>query len=186
MRLRLPAVLAGTLLAGLAVASLSAAGGSAPGRAGRLRLDRPLIEAVVDSGLRLAAEDDPLKRAEACSALAGHLAEEARRSAAAREPERAADLGQCLQSLLVRGVAANLSRARGEMPEGSPRLLEMRRLGEQAAALAGPVMEDLERSAGPQAPDMRAAAEALNRARAVVEKAGKGKAHPGDRKGPGA
>jgi hypothetical protein len=181
MRPPLPATIAAAVLAGLAVAGLRAADTAPAERAGRLRIDRLLITAVVDSGLKLAAEDDPLKRAQTCNALAGTFAEEARRAAAARERDRAADLGQCLQSVLVRGVAANLSLARGELSDDSPRMPEMRRVSERAVALTGPLLEDMERTSEQDSPPMRAAVRALSRARAQVERAVKDKERGGGR-----
>jgi hypothetical protein len=167
------------LLAGLAMASLSAEEDASPERAGQLRADLHLIEAAVDSGLVLAAEEDPLKRAKTCSELADRLAKEARRAAGAKETVRAADLGRYLQSLLERGVAANLNQAHANMAEGedSARMPEVRSVGEKTLALMVPLMEDLERSAGPDTPDMRAAVRGLSQARAAVEKAVKTRPH---------
>jgi hypothetical protein len=159
-----------TLLAGLAVASLPAAQDEDRERTGRLHADLELIEAAVNSGLVLAVENDPLKRAKICSELADRLAKEARRAAGAKANERAADLGRYLQAVLERGVASNLSQANGELPEA-------RSVGERTVALMAPLLEDLERSAGAETPDMRATVKGLAQARTAVEKALKTRPH---------
>ena len=69
-----------------------------------------LAQELVESGLRLAAEDDPVKRAEACGGLADTFAQEVRLATAAKDSARALDLGRDLQGLL-RGLAANLKQA---------------------------------------------------------------------------
>src|SRR5439155_26249795 len=45
-------------------------------RAGQLQRDQQLIQLLVDSGVRLAAEDDPLRRADYCNRLADRLGKE--------------------------------------------------------------------------------------------------------------
>jgi hypothetical protein len=174
----------GLALAGLALASQEGPGPAANPRISRVHKDLPLIEALVDSGLRLAAEDDPLQRAVACNALADRLAREVRRAAAVKDRSRASDLGHNLQDLLVRGVAGNLNLAFSTMTEESPQMAEARRVGEQAMQLTTPAMLDLERPSAQEAPDMREAAQALFRARAEVERAikGKGSFQPSKRK----
>jgi len=171
-------------LTGLALAGADTPGGAPNPRVGRVHKDLQLIEALVDSGLRLASEEDPLQRAAACNALADRLAREIRGAAAAKDQGRAADLGHNLQLLLVRGVAGNLNLAYGTMSEGSPQMAEARRLGEQAMQVATPAMLDLERPSALEAPDMREAAQALFKARAEVERAIKGKGSSHERKRP--
>jgi hypothetical protein len=168
-------------LVGLALASADVPTTSP--RVGRLHKDLGLIEALVDSSLRLAAEPDPLKRAAACNALADRLAREVRQAAAAKDQARAADLGNGLKMLVVRGVAANLNLAYGSMAEDSPQVPEARRVGEQAMQLITPVMLDLERPSAREAPDMHQAAQGLFKARAEVERAIKGKGSSHERKG---
>jgi len=174
-----------TLLAGMALGGLPASKAASGSRLERLRVDQQLIEALVDGGLRLAGEDNPLRRAETCNALADKVAREVKRASAARDHTRAADLGRQLQGLLERGVARNLSLAQTNMPEDSPLILEMRRLGEKAVAVMGPVMHELEGAGESESADMRQALEGLSRARAEVERVilgpGKGQNKKGNR-----
>jgi hypothetical protein len=178
------------VLAGLALASRPDAEQAGDARLRVLRRDLQLVEALVDSGLTLAAQDDPLKRAETCNVLADRFAR-AVKHAAADEPARAAALGNQLELLLVRGVAGNLRLAHEKMPADSPRAPEAERLGDRAVQLAAPAVQGLEQSPVHADPGMRAAARALARARAEVEKAARGrlrlKGPPSGhkRKGPG-
>jgi hypothetical protein len=159
-----------TLVAGLALGGLPATEPEPGSRLERLRTDQQLIEALVDGGLRLAGEDNPLRRAETCNALADKVAREVKRASAAGDRMRAADLGRQLQGLLERGVARNLSLAQGNMAEDSPLIPEMRHLGEKAIAVMGPVMHELESAGESESSDMRQALEGLSRARAEVER----------------
>jgi hypothetical protein len=78
-----------------------------------------LIQTLVQSGLRLAKEEEPLPRAEACGDAAQRLAEEIRQAVANHEQARLTELGQHLQALLDNGVVANLRKARRQIPAGS-------------------------------------------------------------------
>src|SRR5262249_37011031 len=59
--------------AGFVLADPPAPNPSAAERLKQLRRDRALIHKLVESGLRLAEEDDPLKRADQCNRLAEDL-----------------------------------------------------------------------------------------------------------------
>jgi hypothetical protein len=157
-------------MAGLTLAGLPEAGPAQPSRLDRLRADLALIEALVDGGLKLAGEENPLRRAESCNSLAEKVAREVKRATAAKDRTRAADLGRQLQALLERGVARNLGLAQSGMPEDSLLIPEMRRLGEKAVAAMAPAMEDLEGAAEADSPEMRQALQGLSRARAEVER----------------
>jgi len=168
---RLPlAMILVALGSGLALGGLPGDAAPAVSRVDRLHEDQQLIEALVDSGLRLAGDDDPLRRAETCNALADRVAKEVKRATAAKDRTRAADLGRQLHGLLERGVAGNLALAQSRMPDDSPLIPEMRRLGEQAVAVMGPAMQELESTADSEALDMKQALQGLSRARAEVER----------------
>jgi hypothetical protein len=162
-----------TTLAGLGLASTPQAPPAAAERLERLQEDRNLIVALVDGGLRLAAEDDPLQRAQTCNALVGHLAREVKQAAARKNRSRAADLGRHLQALLERGVASNLSLARSQMPQDSPVIADVQRLGQEAVEVMGPAMRELEASPEQEVPDMHSTVQGLSRARAEIEKVSK-------------
>src|SRR5205809_8121485 len=81
-------------------------------RAQMFQRDRALIQVLVRGGLRLAAEEDPLGRADSCADLAEQLASEIRQAAESRQGDRAATLGDHLRALLNDGVDVNLSGAR--------------------------------------------------------------------------
>src|SRR4051812_43463174 len=89
------------VLVGL-LATLVWAGDSPSGteRARLFQRDRDLIETLVDQGLRLAGEDDPLKRADCCNGVVKHLADELRQAADNREGARMAELSLHLHAVL--------------------------------------------------------------------------------------
>lgn len=115
-----------------------------PSSAERARLfqrNKELVRKLVDGGLRLAAEDEPFKRAEYCNDLAALLAAEVHRSAANREGRRAAEMGGHLHSLLHDGVAGILNGPGRAIPPGSPGEKELRAIGERVELIA----EEMER-----------------------------------------
>src|SRR5437899_3292438 len=73
-------------------------------RAQLFQRDRALIQALVQGGLRLAAEERALGRADACADVAEKLAAEIRQAADSRQGDRAAELGGYLRALLDDGV----------------------------------------------------------------------------------
>jgi hypothetical protein len=86
-----------------------------------LQRDQELIETLVDSGLALAGQDDPLERAAQCNKLADSLAKEIRHAGVDRDGARVAELGRHLRVVLESGVADNLRVARSAIARGSPR-----------------------------------------------------------------
>src|SRR5262249_51517560 len=92
---------------------------SAADQTQRFQRNQALIVALVHGGLHLAAEEDPIQRANHCNVVVKLFAVEMRQAADTHEAGRFAELGQHLRALLEDGVAANLSRARGSIPEGS-------------------------------------------------------------------
>jgi hypothetical protein len=164
---RLPALLA---LPVLTAASLALADGPALSpaeRLQRLRRDLALVRQLVDGGLNLAREADPLRRAEQCNRLAEGLTAELQRALQARERARADALGQGLEKLLTNGVAGNLRR----LPPDSPSLPEVRRLGDQALSVTEPLQQALDRAQHPEQDQVQGVARAVERGRAEVESA---------------
>jgi uncharacterized membrane protein YccC len=137
--------------------------------------DLPLIEALVNEGLEIAAHDDPLKRASACNRLADHFSREMHNAVMKKSNNRAHCMGHHLEDLLLRGVAHNLSLAKKSMPKDSPRRAELDRLGEQAAQAAKRFEADMSRLGGSKS--MNHTLEAIKKARFEVQQAIKGKSN---------
>src|SRR5262245_47893790 len=137
--------------------------------------DLPLIEALVNEGLEIAANDDPLKRAGACNRLADHFSREMHNAVMKKSSSRAHCMGNHLEDLLLRGVAHNLSLAKKTMPKDSPRRAEFDRLGEQAAQAAKRFEADMSRLGGSKS--MNHTLEAIKKARFEVQQAIKGKSN---------
>jgi hypothetical protein len=114
----------------------------------QLHRNRVLIQAAVDSGLSLAVERDPLKRADTCNGLAQRFAGEIRQAAMNREGDRAAEMGLHFHVLIKRGVAGNLTAVRGQTPVGSAREDEMRRVRDQVRAITRPLLDELRQNLG--------------------------------------
>jgi hypothetical protein len=144
----------------------------------QFRRDRKLIESLVESGLRLAGEEDPLKRADQCNVLAEQLSQEIQQAAADREGQRAEALGNHLNALLVRGVAGNLTLALGSQEPDAPPAPEMKRIAEQAALALKPAEEELGRPAHDGQASLQQALKFVHGGRAAVEKALKAHGHP--------
>jgi hypothetical protein len=120
-------------------------GGSAAGkeRWRQLEADIDLIETLVDGGLNLAAESDPLRRADYCNRLVDGVAREIKKAVQQRDSTRVAQLGEQMQRLLVRGVAGNLNLARASMTPNSPRNTEIARLGAEVAGVTKAFEDEL-------------------------------------------
>src|SRR5262245_19162694 len=84
-------------------------------RARQVQRDRELIEELVNLGLRLADDQDALKRAGHCSGTAERFAREISAAATNREDSRALEMGLHFRDLLQRGVADNLRTARAQI-----------------------------------------------------------------------
>lgn len=132
---------------------------------------QPLIEALVESGLRLVDEADPLARAEACVELADQYAAELREAARQGDMGRAVEVGRHLHELLAQGVAVNLRAARRDIPLGSTAEHKLRDVGGKALALVHTLDAALRTVAdGVRAEDVRVALDELVRRHAVLEK----------------
>jgi hypothetical protein len=141
-----------------------------------LRRDLPLLQDLVKAGLSLAAEDDPLKRAALSNHLVERLALELRETADKHETVRLSELGEHFQSLLMRGVAGNLQRARAVLPPDSPRLQELARVGADAVRLTRPLAQSLEQQRRGPNEDPRRVLQQLEQGCLDIENAVAGKA----------
>jgi len=104
----------------------------------RVRLferDQKLIQTLVESGIELSGEDDPLRRAAQCNKLADRLAREISQAATAKDSPRVKRFGEHLQDLLTVGVAGNLVEARGSVPAGSPQERKLLEFGKEVKQL---------------------------------------------------
>jgi hypothetical protein len=115
-------------------------------RAERLQRNLGLISALVDGSLSLAAEDDPLRRAEHCNTIANHFAKEINEATERRNVPRVLELGRHLHQLLEVGVGSNLSRARGGIPPGSAEEKKLLELRQGAAQLVGELEDQLQQA----------------------------------------
>jgi hypothetical protein len=70
-----------------------------------------LVAVLVHHGLKLAAEDDLLRRAEYCTDVADQLVDSILTATAAGDVDQAGQLGERLGQVIERGVAPNLGRA---------------------------------------------------------------------------
>jgi len=144
----------------------------AAARARLFQRNRDLIQTLVQGGLRLAAADDALQRAECCSSVAEHLATAIQQAALNQEKARVAELGLHLRALLETGVAANLSTARSQIPIGSTLEKNLREVRDRTAHLVEPLEDHLLRVVDAEDQEgIRHTLNALQVGRTEVEKA---------------
>jgi hypothetical protein len=113
---------------------------SAADKAKAFKCNRKLVETMVESGILLASEESPLKRAEHCNVIARCLADEIGRAALAHEGSRAQELGGHLHTMLQDGVAGNLRRANA-VPLTSPGQDELKRIHKDVRDLTQSVLK---------------------------------------------
>jgi hypothetical protein len=154
---------------------LAAGDDSAAERARELLRDQNMLQALVDSGLKLAAETDPLRRADHCTRLADKLGREIKVAVQNKDVKWAAVLGDQVQLLLSKGVAGNLKEARAlSLPD--PLLEpEIARVGCEVAVTAKLIEEELNSQADLEPENMQITLQAVARGKADVERAVKGK-----------
>ncbi|HXG09513.1 MAG TPA: hypothetical protein VNK04_06960 [Gemmataceae bacterium] len=148
-------------------------------RAEQLRRNRGLIRMLVEGGLSLAGEEDPVRRAEYCNNMAERLAGAIKEATQHRDSPRMMELGRHLRVLLERGVAPNLSLARGDIPEGSADEMKLHKVRDHTARVVGLLEEEFRRAADaePQA-DMREALDVVQAGRYQVDLALKAPGRP--------
>jgi hypothetical protein len=147
--LRPPAILA---ILAAALASFALAGGPAdptPAQVARqFERDAPLLRALVDRGVKLAGENDPLGRAHVCNDLVHDLAEELQQSATDGHMPRALALGTHLQTLLKRGMVPNVNLVHLNSSPSSTRAAELQRVWQRTREITHSVDEALRNAAG--------------------------------------
>ncbi len=139
--------------------------------------DRAVARTLVEGGLKLAGEDDPLQRTNYCNSLADMLAGEIKQAVQTDDAPRAAQLGEQMNLLLVQGVAANLDLARAAMGADSPREPEIARVGTEVNGMAKKIEDEIGRMPAPN-PAMLRTMQAIARGQSEVQRAiaAKGKA----------
>jgi hypothetical protein len=135
----------------------------------QLQRNRSLIRDLVQSGLQLAAEEDPLVRADHCHALAERVIDEIKSSASESELDRAVQLSEHLNSVLKLGIASNLRIVRFESSPSSTREIDVQRVGSQVRDLMEPLEEFL-RGHGADGAELRRALRGIRDGQAEVEK----------------
>jgi hypothetical protein len=157
--------------AGLALADDPAPARSPAERLDQFRHDLGLVRELVDGGLRLAGEDDPLKRADRCNLLARDLSREVQQAVQALDHKRGERFGQGLEQLLVQGVAVNLTRVADHPAPNAPSLTEVHRLSAEAMAVMEPVQKEFDRVPDSLKKHMKNVWQALKHGRARIEEA---------------
>jgi hypothetical protein len=150
-------------------------------RALQLERDLTIIQALVDGGLKLATENDPLLRADCCNRIADILASAINKAVQIQDAERAAHLGEQMESLLVVGVATNLGLAREQMEPDSPREPEIQRISGTAVGVAKTIEAEIGRLPAMDA-RMRQTLQSVAKGRTKVESAALAKSKNGKSK----
>src|SRR5262249_57366937 len=104
--------------------------------------EHTLLATVVLVTIRLAREDDSLRRAEACNDLADHLVQAIVLSSARGEGDRARRLGKVLGEVFERGVVVNLARVQ-QKPMDDSRLTELANVQQRAQGAGEPIERKL-------------------------------------------
>jgi hypothetical protein len=164
------------LLPPLTAAGLALADGPAPVRSPAERLeqfrrDRGLVRKLVEGGLQLANQDDPLKRADQCNLLAKDLSQAVQQAVQERDRARGERFGQGLEKLLVHGVAGNLNLVADHPAPDGPSLSEVHRLSDEALSVMEPLQKEFDRAPDSQQKQMEKVLQCLKRGRATMEEA---------------
>jgi hypothetical protein len=143
-------------------------------RVKQLYRNRSLIQTLVEGGLRIAGEDDKVRRADSCSAVARGLALEIQVAASNREGDRVVEMGQHLNDLLQNGVAGNLRAVRPSINKGSSAEKELEKVRDWVNDVARRVEDDLRPTADLDRDTTGKMFEAVRGARRDVENAVRG------------
>jgi hypothetical protein len=134
----------------------------------------PLLETVVVEGLRLAEEEDPLRRADSCSIVAEQLVQTILFTSAMGEGKQVSTLGKCLGEMVDRGVVVNLNRAKVDDAD-KDRLAERERVGRRVASVSAVLQTNLHRAPPQARAGLQRALEASRSGLERAAQAGKGK-----------
>ena len=98
------------------------------------KLDRALLDNLINHSIDLADADEPLKRAEECRKTSLTLANYLERAAKdEQDPDRVAELADLLGEVVREGLAYNLEVGKQTYPPGSPGAAKLNALRENAA-----------------------------------------------------
>jgi hypothetical protein len=175
---RVPRLALGALaLVLLSVAGHVLAAGDETGddRAQQLQRDQQMLQTLVDSGLKLAAETDPLRRADHCNRLADRLGKEIKLAVQKKDVRRATLFGEQVQALLTRGVAGNLTVARASLLPDPGREPEIARLGVEVSVTAKLIEDAISNQPELEPENMLLTLQAVAKGKAEVDIAVKGK-----------
>src|SRR5262249_27714581 len=145
-----------------------------PARSGTLR---DLLGPLVLEGLRLAAEDDPLRRADSCNDVADHLVQGILLASSGGDTDRAAKLGSYLGNVRDRGVNKNLERFEPANAQDK-RAEEADRIGQRMDQAVEILEQQLAKAPPAAQPGLRKALEAQEKFKANSKGKGKGKGKP--------
>lgn len=123
-----------------------------------------LLASLVGTNLKLANEDDPLRRAEYCSDLADDLSQRIVLLSLDGDEHRAAELGEYLGDVVDRGVTTNLDRFHPTGPD-DPRWMEYDRIKQHSPHSLDVLQRNLERAPEPAKKGLMRAIEAQQRGR---------------------
>jgi len=165
----LPVALAGFVLADVPLADVGPADPLL-----QFRRNQSLIHALVDCGVRLAAEEDPFQRAGTCNGLVDQLAREIRHAATDKDRPRAVALADHLEAMLVRGVAFNANLARTTLPANAARQKALEDIVRDMDRFTGPAEEGLKHVADAMNHDGASILRPLHKGREVVQRAVQG------------
>jgi DNA anti-recombination protein RmuC len=118
------------------------------GRARQFHENFGLIEVLVENSIRLAEEDDPLRRAQYCNGLVERFSAAMKTATQKQDLGRVEELGQHVHDLLSQGMAANLRSARQRAPESSTMERDLQSVRAQTEQSLAPVEEQLQQAAG--------------------------------------
>jgi hypothetical protein len=122
------AVLALVVLAACALAQDTSDQRPLAERVQRFRRNQGLIKNLVQSGLRIAAAEDPLDRAEQCKSVVQLLVDEISSTADGDDDDREfriTEMGEHLQLFVKKGLVEKLREARNSIPIGSAKEKEL-------------------------------------------------------------
>ena len=109
------------------------AGPSAAEQLQMLKTNRDLLEDLLDHGMRVADANTPLDRAAACQRSTDRMAREMREAVDRADADRANEIGDYVERIVVEGFVPNFETARRDAKPGSPDFERTRTMHRDAA-----------------------------------------------------
>ena len=103
-----------------ASAQTTPAGPSAAEQLQMLKTNRELLEDLLDQGTRVSDANTPLDRAAECQRATDRLARELRTAVDRADADRANEIGEYVERIVVEGFVPNFETARRDAKPGSP------------------------------------------------------------------